>query len=517
MRGCMFLGLAVALCGAAMAQELEVVSVVPGANSTDVNVNASVTVNFDRAIDTTTITATGALRVFGRSTGTVGGTYSFQNGNTTVVFIPDQPFSAGELVTVILSNVVEDTLAVAIRPGGYSFQFWTATQPSSTNYQSVEVLSTGVPSRPYGASVADLDDDGFSDLLVVNEDSDDVRVYMNKADLSGEFFPFITPTFGSGSTPSPSETADFDRDGNTDICLANVNDVNGNSVSIFLGNGDGTLGPQDEINVGVEPTGIAVLDVNGDGFVEIITANRATNNISLLTNDGTGQFGPASSFEGGCDQERAIATGDMNNDGLLDIVVGCRFSQNVSVRLNDGAGGFVAAGPATAAGGQPWQMALGDLNSDGLLDVAFANRVPGNGAFILNTGGGILGAPSTVSAPDAPVAIDLGDFNGDGDLDAIISEVFGDWLLFRNNGSGAFTFDQALPAIQGASCAVLFDIDNNQTLDLALIDEFDNSVQVLRGAPVTLSLRGVIVLAAALLTVAVGLGLRRRRFGRAIS
>ena len=510
MRISLAVGLAVVLCGAAMAQELEVVSVTPPANALDVNVSTVITMDFDRAFDPSTITATGALRVFGRATGTVGGTYQFLNSNTTLVFIPDIPFSAGELVTVMLSNVVEDTLNVAIRPGGYTFQFWTATQTTNTNYQSVEVMSTGDPSRPYGGASGDLDKDGFSDLMIINEDSDDIRIYINKADLTGEFFPFSTPTAGSGNTPSPSETGDFDRDGNLDICLANVN---GDTVSIFLGNGDGTLGPQDEIAVGDTPTGIAVVDINGDGHVEIVVANRVSNSIAVLTNDGTGQFSAASFFEGGGNEERAIATGDMNNDGLLDIVVGFRASQDVRVLLNNGAGGFAAAGPATSAAGQPWQMALGDLNDDGLLDVAFANRTPGNGAFILNTGGGILGTPTTVSAPNAPVAMDLGDLDGDGDLDAVISEVAGDFLIFENNGSGTFAFDQSLAAPQGASCSVIFDIDNNGTLDLALIDEFDNTFELWRssgspGPPVIVSLRGVVLLAVVMLFAGIWLSLR---------
>ncbi len=511
-------GLALALCSSAVAQELEVVSVSPAANALAVPVNTTITLNFDRAIDTSTITATDALMVFGRSSGVVPGSYSFLNGNTTVRFTPTAPIAAGQLVTVTLSNEVTDTVAVGIRSGGYSFQFWTAAQPTNTTYQLIDVMDTGTPSTPYGVASADLDEDSFIDLLCINEDSDDIRIFINKADSTGAVFPYATPPSGSGSTPSPSETADFDRDGNTDICLANVG---GDSVSVFLGNGDGTLDTHTEYAVGDDPRGIAVIDINGDGYMDIVNTNRTANSISILTNDQTGHFGAPNFIETGGDQEWGIATGDMDNDGLLDVVVGCRGSSNVAVLLNNGAGGLVAAGPLTSAGGGPWKMRVGDLNNDGLLDVAIANRTQGNGAFALNTGGGILGAPATVAAPDSPVAIDLGDLDGDGDLDTVISRVFGDWNVYKNNGSGVFTFDQTLDAFQGASCATLIDLDNNQTLDLALVDEFDDSMQLFRSSPAGppppppppppgAGLPGVGLLAGVMLVVGVTVALRRR-------
>jgi hypothetical protein len=75
-----------------------------------------------------------------------------------------------------------------------------------------------------------------------------------------------------------------------------------------------------------------------------------------------------------------------------------------------------------------------------------------------------------------PLATDLGDLDGDGDLDWLTSSFSGDWFVFTNNGSGTFTFDQEFLAPQAASCAVLVDIDNDADLDLALIDELADVV-----------------------------------------
>ncbi|MCH7578351.1 MAG: VCBS repeat-containing protein, partial [Chloroflexi bacterium] len=69
----------------------------------------------------------------------------------------------------------------------------------------------------------------------------DLRVFLNQADGTGSFDDFLQPTFPVNDRASPSEPADFNHDGNTDICVANINT---DSVSILLGNGDGTYGPQ---------------------------------------------------------------------------------------------------------------------------------------------------------------------------------------------------------------------------------------------------------------------------------
>src|SRR6185436_4185843 len=112
-------------------------------------------------------------------------------------------------------------------------------------------------SRAYGGIASDLNGDQLLDMTIVNEDTADLRVFMNKADATGLFEPFLQPTFGVGPQASPSEPSDFNRDGNTDSCVANISDQ---SVSILLGNGDGTFQPQQRVVVGVAPRGIAVLD-----------------------------------------------------------------------------------------------------------------------------------------------------------------------------------------------------------------------------------------------------------------
>ena len=143
---------------------------------------------------------------------------------------------------VILSENILGADAMPLRRAGYSYQFWTRAQPATKSFTEIDRMTTRivprVTSRAYGGLASDLDTDGFLDLTIVNEDTADLRVFMNLADQTGLYDPFLVPTFPVGARASPSEPADFNRDGFVDVCTANIND---NSVSILLGNGDGEV------------------------------------------------------------------------------------------------------------------------------------------------------------------------------------------------------------------------------------------------------------------------------------
>ncbi|MFN9968535.1 MAG: FG-GAP repeat domain-containing protein, partial [Phycisphaerae bacterium] len=133
-----------------------------------------------------------------------------------------------------------------------------------------------------------------------------------------------------------------------------------------------TYRPQQKINVGVEPRGLVVLDVDGDGDIDIVNTNRGDSNVAILKNNGSGVFGTPSYVEGGGNGEFGLNAADMNQDGILDLVVGAHDSQTMVVAIGDGAGGYTP-GTGRPLSGKPWQVAVGDLNGDGREDVASVN------------------------------------------------------------------------------------------------------------------------------------------------
>jgi hypothetical protein len=465
--------------------EMQVVSTTPVRNR-PTRAGTTVSVTFDRPVQTASVNAS-SFRVHGRWTGRADGAFSFSNGDRTVTLDPVGVFSAGETVYVNLARSILATDGSPLRSAGYAFQFTVLTSfrvshpPGPLPFTQIDTLAVrstpNVSTRAYGGLGADFDRDGWLDLAIVNEDSGDLRVFKNRANGSGLYDPFLQPPTPIGDVASPNEPGDFNNDGFPDAATANVAD---NTVSILLGNGDGTFEPQQVVAVGGGPHGLAVLDADGDGDPDIATANTSGNNVSLILNNGNGVFGPATSFNSGGNGEYSLGAGDMDNDGIEDLVVGTMGDQMIHVMTGNGNGTFTLAG-SRAAGGSTWQLTLGDVDGDGDLDVASGNGGSGNGAILKGNGDGTLAAAVVSPASGSIVASDLGDLDGDGDLDWVLSS-FGAsrWFIYRNNGSGVMTQVQQILAPNAASCSVLLDFDNDRDLDLALVDEVADVVLLYR-------------------------------------
>jgi FG-GAP-like repeat/Bacterial Ig-like domain len=466
--------LALSTAAPARAVDLQVVGTTPAPNGM-APATTAITIDFDRAVKTSSVDHA-SFRVFGRGTGTKTGAFTFTNGNQSVTLTPTTPFSAGEIVTVNLSHDLLAADNAPLRSAGYAFQFTVAAQPGPRVFQYLNLMSNrpspGFQTRIYGAQATDLNGDGFLDLATVNEVSADVRVTLNLADGTGFYGPFLSPK-AIGLESSPNEQADFDNDGKTDGCFSAAD---GQGVWILRGNGNGTYGSTQTVDLGGEPHGIAALDVDGDGDWDIVDANVASGDLALMLNDGSGGFGSPTTFDGGVGGEYALAAGDMNGDGIMDLVVGGRNSEEIRTLLGNGDGTFTQAA-VQSSGGLTWVVALGDVDGDGILDATAANSVSNNGAVLIGNGDGTFAAPVTVSSGAHTPSTDLGDLDGDGDLDWVLSVYGGgEWLLYANDGSGHFTFDQSFPALNNPSCAVLLDFDNDGDIDMALTDEIADVV-----------------------------------------
>src|SRR5262249_52032559 len=148
----------------------------------------------------------------------------FSNGNQSVILTPSHPFAAGEVVWVNLSHAITAADTSPLRSAGFAYQFRIQTHAATRSFTQIEQLSNrstqAVDKGIYCAMAADLDGDGFVDLATVNEDSADLRIFMNRGDGSGQYAAFLRPPFPIGLESSPNESGDYDGDGKTDIAIS---------------------------------------------------------------------------------------------------------------------------------------------------------------------------------------------------------------------------------------------------------------------------------------------------------
>ncbi|MEM7163656.1 MAG: T9SS type A sorting domain-containing protein [Bacteroidota bacterium] len=449
---------------AAVAQ-FEVESISPNAQTTiEVNIG-QILINFNEDLAVQDL-APPDFHVFGRWSGPMMG--NIQINGDQIVFDLGQNFFHGEWVTVSLSKNLE-SMSGSTLEHGYQWNFWTKVNPSAfvvSNPQVIELREDGEGQiQSYGAYAGDLNNDETSDLVVVNEISNDVRILTNDP-ISG-YSEFEIMNLQNANKPSTNEGADFNMDGEIDLAIGNTQN---STVNVLFGNGENfseqlTLEAQSGIR------GLAILDFNGDGWMDIATANRAASSLSFFQNDQMGGFDNAFHLDiETCIGETALMAGDFDQDGIFDLALGCFGSSNIFILKGVGNGSFEVLDEKNA-NANPWMIGIGDIDNDGFLDVVSANSGTNNVSVYTGDGNGQVSSPSYFAAGGFPLAIDLGDLDGDGDLDIACSNYFSDDFTIMENQNAQFDNSYTLPALAAGSCAIFHDHNNDGLMDLTCVDE----------------------------------------------
>src|ERR1017187_6433100 len=226
---------------------------------------------------------------------------------------------------------------------------------------------------PWSVAVADFKHDGKLDLAVTALGSNGVAILLGNGDGT-----FQAPVYTAGGGGRVVAAGDFNRDGKPDLAVAGAPSM----LSILLGNGDGTFQPPVNYAVGPDPVAMTVGDFTGNGKQSLAVDNEGTSyapfassTVSVLLGNGDGTFQPAVNYTVGAAPE-AVVIGDFNGDRKLDLAVMAAYSNLIAILLGNGDGTFQS--PVNFAVMQPANaLAVGDFNSNGKPDLAVGRYAMG--------------------------------------------------------------------------------------------------------------------------------------------
>jgi len=317
--------------------------------------------------------------------------------------------------------VYTDTIAVSLGNGDGTFQ-------------GEVVYSTAA--GPNNVIVGDFNGDGKIDVAALCNTSV-VSVLLGKGD--GTLQPHIDSAIDPGNINFGIAAGDFNGDGKLDLVVG-YQTATANSISVLLGHGDGTFAAPVDYSAGSEPGAVAVGDFNHDGKLDIVAANFgnfAGNSVSILLGNGDGTFQLQKQYDTS-NGPVSVVVADFNGDGRLDLAVACACGNSatcgrpgdISILLGNGNGTFQKHADYRAHG-FPYTLIADDFDGDGVTDLAATNLDTFDVSILPGLGNGRFGQTVNFETLAPPVGLAAGDFNNNGKLDIVVGTNVGFTLMLH--------------------------------------------------------------------------------------
>ncbi|MCY2986427.1 MAG: FG-GAP-like repeat-containing protein [Planctomycetota bacterium] len=411
---------------------------------------------------------------------TVGTSLTDKAGNH-VVQAYVRTFSTVGVAPFVLESRSHDTATTAT----------TTLSPSLSNAFDGSFTATGVTFpvgiNPHRLVSGQLNGDGHLDVVTANHSSSTVSVLLGNGD--GTFQGKVD--YATGSGPTDVVLADFNGDNRLDIATA---DYYGAKVSVLLGNGDGTFQAKTDYTVGSVPYFLTAADLDGDGKQDLAVANYSSNTVSVLLNTGagTGTFWSPTTFSVGSNPT-GIAAADFDGDGKQDLVVANLSSAFVSVLRNTGSGpgtvSFTRSDVSVASSLR--NVTAGDLNGDGRPEIVAVGDSEGTNVYVLtNSGTGTFAAAAGYASGGSGLyQVVFSDLDGDGKPDLVVANYGSSHVsTFYNRGDGTFRAATLYGVPNNSISVAVGDYNEDGRTDLvaslcANNSSGGNSVTILTGNP----------------------------------
>ena len=339
----------------------------------------------------------------------VNGTAGYASTTTIAASGSSNSYSLTGTVAAFGKPVPTGTVSFLDTTAGNSVLGTATLDPASLGFTlAPATASPAVNGSPHFAT-GDFNHDGKIDLAVPNGSGSTVSVLLGNGD--GTFqAPVIYNTDTNGNAYALA-VGDFNADGNPDLVVTNIG-TGSATISVLLGNGDGTFQLQVPYVVGNHPSAVVVGDFNGDGDADVAVANQGDNTLSVLLGNGDGTFQAQVTYAVG-NSPAALVAADLNGDGNVDLVAANGSDNTLSVLLGNG-DGTLQAQATYAVGNSPSALATADLNSDGNPDLVATNEGDNTVSVLLGKGDGTLQPATAFSVGAGAAGLATGDFNGDG-------------------------------------------------------------------------------------------------------